>query len=237
MKVYIGHDPREDVAYRVAEASLRRRASGPVQVTPLRAEHLAAVGMLQRPTDARADGDRPARYDLISNAPMSTEFAISRFVVPHLAQTGFALFVDADVLFLADVAELFALADPMKAVQVVKHDHRPMTGVKMDGQTQTAYPRKNWSSVMLWNCDHPANRRLSLHDVNHRRGLELHGFYWLHDAEIGELPPEWNWLVGEQPRPDVPKIAHFTNGTPNMQGREKSPHADIWWAVHDTLKQ
>lgn len=84
---------------------------------------------------------------------------------------------------------------------------------------------------MLWNCDHPANRRLSLHDVNHRRGLELHGFYWLNDAEIGELPREWNWLVGEQTKPDNPRIAHFTNGTPNMPGHENTPHAEIWWGA------
>lgn len=223
MRVFIGFDPREKVAYDVAEKSLRARASCPLEVTPLTLERLASFGMLSRLTDRRG-----GLYDLTSNAPASTEFAITRFLVPHLAQSGWALFVDADVVFLADVAELMAFADESKAVQVVKHIHVPTSLHKMEGQVQTAYPRKNWSSVTLWNCDHPANRRLSLHDVNTRRGVDLHGFYWLHDAEIGDLPPEWNWLVGEQTIPANPKLAHFTLGTPNMPGHENSPHADIW---------
>jgi hypothetical protein len=223
MKVYIGADRRERAAYEVAERSLRRHASCPLEVTPLDIERLAATGLLRRLVDRR-DGN----YDLISNAPASTDFAISRFLVPHLAQTGWALFVDADVVFMTDVAEILQHADPDKALHVVKHNHVPTGTVKMDGQVQTAYPRKNWSSVMLWNCDHAANRRLSLQDVNTRRGLELHGFYWLNDAEIGELPPEWNWLVDEQLKPPAPRIAHFTLGTPDMPGRGASPHSHIW---------
>jgi hypothetical protein len=97
----------------------------------------------------------------------------------------------------------------------------------MDGQQQVAYARKNWSSVALWNCDHPANRRLSLVDVNERPGRDLHAFYWLHDDEIGELPARWNWLVGVQDKPEDPAIAHFTLGTPDMV--PNSPHADIWF--------
>jgi hypothetical protein len=223
MKVFIGADPREQGAYEVAEKSLRRRATVPLEVTPLSLERLAAFGMLNRLVDRRG-----GIYDLTSNAPAATEFAISRFLVPHLAQTGWALFVDCDVIFLADVAELMTYADESKAVHVVKHNYQPKTGLKMDGQVQTTYPRKAWSSVMLWNCDHAANRRLTLHDVNTRRGIELHGFYWLHDNEIGELPGEWNWLVGEQSMPNNPKLAHFTLGTPNMPGHEDGPHADIW---------
>lgn len=134
-------------------------------------------------------------YDLPSNAPCSTEFAISRFLVPILCQQGWALFVDCDVVFLGDVAELFALADPSKAVMVVKHAPLVEVGTKMDGQAQVGYTRKNWSSVMLFNCDHPANRRLSLADVNERPGRDLHALYWLHDEEIGALPAAWNWLV------------------------------------------
>jgi lipopolysaccharide biosynthesis glycosyltransferase len=225
LRVFIGYDGRETEAYRVAESSLRRHASVPVDVTPLNAETLAAYGLLRRPQDRRG-----YTYDIHSNAPQSTEFAISRFLVPHLAQTGWALFVDADVVFLADVADLFDQADPDKAVMVVKHQQPESGGTKMDGQAQLAYRRKNWSSVCLWNVNHPANRRLSLQDVNERPGRDLHAFYWLHDDEIGNLSCDWNWLVGVQEKPLFPKIAHFTLGTPNLApDLADCQHAEIWW--------
>lgn len=219
MKVFIGWDSREQTAFEVAERSLKRHSPSAL-VTPLRLDRLAACGLLRRPMDRRGQ-----MYDFPSNAPCSTEFAISRFLVPMLAQTGWALFVDADVVFLADVAQLFALADPSKAVMVVRHDAHG-GGIKMDGQIQTVYPRKNESSVMLWNCDHPANARLSLADVNERRGFDLHQFYWLADSEIGYLPGAWNWLVDVEPKPAEPKLAHYTLGTPDMVG--DSEHSHYW---------
>lgn len=225
MNVYIGWDSREPEAFRVAIESLVRH-SPDVRVIPLDAGRLASFGLLNRPADHRGQ-----RYDLISNAPCSTEFAISRFLVPHLTQTGWALFVDCDVVFLGDVRELFALADPDKAVMVVKHQQAVGESSKMDGQAQTVYARKNWSSVVLWNCDHPANRRLSLRDVNERPGIDLHQFYWLADTEIGELPQAWNWLVNVEPMPAVPKIAHFTLGGPFTPGWAGAPHDEIWSAA------
>lgn len=222
MKVFIGWDSREPLAFEAAERSLKRHSPS-VTPTPLCLDKLAAFGLLRRPMDRRG-----GMYDFPSNAPCSTEFAISRFLVPMLAQSGWALFVDADVVFLADVAELFALADPTKAVMVVDHGDaqaRPLTEVrKMDGQIQTRYPRKNQSSVMLWNCDHVANQRLTLRDVNERRGFDLHQFYWLNDSEIGYLPGEWNWLVNVEPKPDQPKLAHYTLGIPAMVGDDEHSH-------------
>lgn len=223
LKVYIGFDGREAEAYRVAESSLHQHASVPVDVTPLNAETLAAYGLLRRPQDRRG-----YTYDIHSNAPQATDFAISRFLVPHLAQTGWALFIDCDMVFLADVAELFEQADPNKAVMVVKHQQPDTGGTKMDGQAQLIYPRKNWSSVMLWNCDHPANRRLSLQDVNERPGRDLHAFYHLHDSEIGNLTPDWNVLVGVQEMPLLPKLLHYTLGGPFTPGWKGGPHDDIW---------
>jgi lipopolysaccharide biosynthesis glycosyltransferase len=193
-------------------------------VTILDREQLATQGLLRRPTDARGAN----LYDIHSNAPASTEFAITRFLVPFLAQQGCALFVDSDVVFLSNPEELLALHDERYAVRVVKHHHDGAEGTKMAGRTQLAYPRKNWSSVVLWNCDHPANRRLSLIDVQERRGFDLHQFYWLHDSEIGDLPAEWNWLVGVQPKPEHPKIAHFTLGGPFIEGWRGSEHDDLW---------
>lgn len=223
IRVYIGYDPAEEEACRITEISLSRSSSLPVAVTRLNAETLAAHGLLRRPIDSRG-----GMYDLHSNAPQSTQFAVSRFLVPIMAHSGWALFVDGDVVFLGCVSELFKLADSTKAVQVVKHQHEPVSTEKMVGQVQTSYVRKNWSSVCLWNVDHPANRRLTLDDVNHRPGRDLHAFYWLHDDEIGELPAEWNWLVGVQPKPERPRIAHFTLGGPFLKGWIPTEHDEIW---------
>lgn len=231
-RVFIGYDPREAAAYEVAVSSLLRRASEPVSVTPLNAQRLAESGLLRRPTDLRGQ-----RYDILSNAPASTDFAISRFLVPLLAQTGWAAFLDSDTVSLEDIAKLFDLADDRYAVMCVKHQYTPAAGRKMDNQVQTVYGRKNWSSVMLFNCDHPANRRLSLVDVQERRGFDLHQFYWLNDAEIGALPAEWNWLVGVQEKPARPCIAHFTLGGPFLSGWSGAEHDEIWYSESiDQLK-
>lgn len=222
MRVYIGHDPREEAAYQTALRSLAR-VSPMAEVTALRSDRLAAYGLLRRPVDHRG-----GLYDLPSNAPCATEFAISRFLVPHLAQSGWALFTDCDVVFLSPVEGLLEQADPSKAVMVVKHAPLEDEGTKMDGAIQLRYPRKNWSSVILWNCDHPANQRLSLQDVNERPGRDLHRFYWLADSEIGALPAEWNWLVGVQRKPESPAIAHFTLGGPWFPGWTGAEHDQLW---------
>jgi lipopolysaccharide biosynthesis glycosyltransferase len=164
---------------------------------------------------------------------MSTEFACSRFLTPILGQTGWALFTDCDVLFLDDVNKLLDHADPSKAVLCVKHEYTPSAKVKMDDQKQTRYSRKNWSSVMLFNCDHPANQRLDLRMLNLLPGRDLHRFGWLSDDQIGELPGGWNWLVNEQPRPTDLHIAHFTLGGPWLPGWAKADHDDLWLKHQD----
>lgn len=225
LRVYIGWDGREAEAWRVAAASLRAHASGPIDIIPLKLIKLQQQMMLWREFEER-DGKI---WDRVSKAFCSTEFAISRFFVPLLAHSGWALFVDADVVFCDDVANLFALADPKYAVMCVQHDYLPTpSAIKMDGQKQTAYQRKNWSSVALWNADHPSNARLHLGVLNNTPGRDLHAFNWLGDDEIGRLPARWNWLVGEQERPQDPGIAHYTLGTPDMIGDANCPHPDIW---------
>lgn len=171
---------------------------------------------------------RGTLFDDISGAPMSTEFAITRFFVPLLQHRGWALFVDCDVVFLADVAELLGLANNEYAVMCVQHGALDAEGTKMDGQIQLPYKRKNWSSVMLFNCDHPANRRLTLDLLNQAPGRDLHRFCWLDDADIGALPATWNWLVDVQPRPSVPKLAHYTRGGPWLPGWKGAPNDDLW---------
>jgi lipopolysaccharide biosynthesis glycosyltransferase len=227
--VYIGWDAREARAYEVAAQSLEERSSIPVQITPLRLRPLELQGLIRRP---RSIGRGAQMWDHISNAPMSTEFAISRFLTPLLAQAGWVLFCDCDVLFLEDIAGLFELADDEYAVMCVKHPPlEPGPGFKMDGQMQTSYARKNWSSVMLFNCDHPANRGLTLEKINTLPGRDLHRFCWLDERWIGELPPEWNWLVGVQPCPISPKLAHFTLGGPWLAGWIPHEHDSLWLAA------
>ena len=253
-RVYIGADPRESDALEVAADSMLRRASVPVSLTPLMLRPLELAGLMRRPRRALGKGNpmvivegRVTRrvttaaqcgtlWDEISAAPMSTEFAISRFLTPLLAHHGWALFIDCDVVFLADVAELFALADPEFAVMCVHHGVLDASGTKMDGQVQLPYVRKNWSSVMLFNCDHPANKGLTLDLINRAAGRDLHRFCWLDDRWIGRLPGEWNWLVGVQPRPAAPKLAHFTLGGPWLPNWSPREHDDIWRAAKAALR-
>jgi len=221
LRVYIGHDSREQKAFDVAAKTAR--AFG-CDVIPLYEDRLRASGMLTRPTDRRG-----GMWDLNSNAPQSTEFAISRFFVPLLAHSGWCLFADADVVFMEDPHELLSIADNGKALHCVKHPPFDLAQTKMDGQIQTQYSRKLWSSVILWNADHPANKRLNLMTLNQWPGRDLHRFAWLADDEIGSLPAEANWLVNIQPKPARPIVAHYTLGTPDMIG--ESAHSDIWQAA------
>jgi hypothetical protein len=127
------------------------------------------------------------------------------------------------------VHDLFAMADPSKAVMCVQHpNYVPAETTKMDGQMQTLYARKNWSSVVLFNGSHPSNRALTLDLINTVPGRDLHRFCWLKDEEIGALPLEWNWLAGVSEIIDDPKLVHFTLGTPNMPGYDDGVYADEW---------
>ena len=228
MGIWLGFDPRpaEAASFAVARHSISRRLSLPINIFGLDLLRLRAADLYTRNIEKR-DGKL---WDTISSAPMATEFAISRFLVPHLAQTGWAVFADADVMARENLVDLFKQGDPSKACMVVKHDYTPKTGFKMDGQVQTAYARKNWSSVVLWNCDHPGTKALTVKMINTQRGLWLHQFTWLDDSDIGELDPRWNHLVGElEPRDDA-SLVHFTQGTPNMAGYENCEFADEWRA-------
>jgi len=235
LRVWIGYDEREKCAYDVAEKTAKGWGC---DVIPLYEERLRLAGMLTRPTDRRGhskDLEQETReiFDLNSNAPQATEFAISRFFVPLLAHSGWCLFADSDVVFSEDPMELLAVADSSKAVMVVKHNLNGLSGSKMRGQTQTSYPRKLWSSVMLWNCDHKATKRLNLTTLNQWPGRYLHAFEWLADSEIGDLPKEANWLVGLQPKPQRPQIIHFTLGTPDMPNRIPTDADEIWWKARE----
>jgi hypothetical protein len=223
-EIYIGHDAREQRAWDVCARSIQAHASAPVSIHPI-SRHTLGVSY-QRATETQ----HGRLWDVASNAPMATDFSLARFWVPAEAgRAGWALFVDADFLFRADVWQLAAAADPACALQVVKHQHEPAEHLKMDNQIQTRYPRKNQSSCMLFNLSHAAHRRLDEHALNRQPGLWLHQFGWLRDDEIGDLDPLWNVLDG-QPRPlQFTKAYHYTRGTPDMVDCATEHNAE-WWS-------
>lgn len=218
-------------ALAVCVASIRAHLSEDIEICAVDLAKLQERGLYQRPWEIRGN----QMFDVISDAPMSTAFAISRFAVPLISEGGLALFCDCDFLFRADLVDLFAEADPRFAVQVVKHEHKPTSIAKMDMQIQTVYPRKNWSSCMLLNCDHPANRQLTWAKINAWSGRALHNFSWLEDFEIGELSPDWNHLVGVNAPNPTARGVHFTEGLPRMIGYEECEHASEWLACLEQL--
>lgn len=223
-QIFIGYDAREIEAYLVTRASAVAHCSSGIGIQPLLLERLRAMGLYNRPTSLN-DG---RLWDDISEAPMATEFAISRFLCPVLSEhEGWSLFMDGDFLIRDSLDDLFdQYCDPSVAVYCVKHTHQPGSTVKMDGQAQLLYSRKNWSSFMLFNNEHPSNKKLTPELVNSLPGRDLHAFCWLDDSEIGALPQEWNFLVGYTKLDGEPKAVHFTEGAPCFPGYESQPYAD-----------
>lgn len=206
--IYVGYDPRESVAYHVFCNSVIKRSSKPVKFIPL-AKNLIHF-------DGRRDG--------------SNDFIYSRFLVPYLhGNNGWAIFADGDMVCLEDISKLFDLADYWnKAVMVVKHDYQTKHKTKYLGNVNEDYPRKNWSSLILWNCGHFSNLKLTPEFVNKQTGSYLHRFEWLKDEEIGEIPKEWNWLADEYPHNDRAKLIHYTLGTPCFPEYKNCDHSTEW---------
>jgi hypothetical protein len=243
LSIWLGFDPREASAFAVARHSCRRHLNIPIPIHGIVLGDLQEKGLYTRPTTIRHNAaGHVEMIDHLSVRPdydgrISTEHAIARFLTPHLAKSGWALFADGDVLFRGNVGRMLEGLDTKKAIYCVKHDHLAEAGVKMDSQVQTQYARKNWSSFVVWNVDHPANKALTLEMVNTLPGRDLHRFAWLDDDEIGALDPSWNFLVGHTDPQIVPKVAHFTLGLPDMDGYYDCAFADEWrreltrWAV------
>ena len=220
INIYVGWDSREPIAADVLKHSILKYTSVPVNIIYLQQDKLRNEGLYWRDVDALA----------------STEFTFTRFLVPYLNNyEGHAIFVDCDFLCLTDLAELIELADNKKAVQVVQHDYTPAEGVKMDGQQQLPYPRKNWSSMILWNCAHKDNKKVDLDFVNTATGQELHRFTWIDDKHIGNLSPEWNWLVGwyREQRDGYPKFLHYTEGGPWFNDYKDCEYSQQWLAEQE----
>ena len=214
MKVFIGYDTREDIAYQVCKHSIIAR-SPEADVRPLKQQELRDAGMYTRPVDKLA----------------STEFTFTRFLIPELTDyKGWAVFMDSDMILRTDIKELFDLADDKYAVMCVQHDYKVEEGTKMDGQKQTIYPRKNWSSMVLWNCGHPSNRVVDQDQVNslELNGAYFHRFSWLQDEEIGELDHTWNYLVGVYNDIEKPKLIHYTEGGPWFENYRDCEFNELW---------
>ncbi|XP_051152265.1 protein CDI [Andrographis paniculata] len=217
-KVFVGYDPREDLAYEVCKYSLLKRSSIPVEISPIKQSELRERGVYWRERGKLE----------------STEFSFSRFLTPYLANyDGWAMFVDCDFLYLGDIKELVESVDDRFAIMCVKHDYAPKETTKMDGAVQTVYPRKNWSSMVLYNCSHPKNKVLTPDVVNKETGAFLHRFQWLEDNEIGEVPFVWNFLVGhnkvvEANPATFPKAIHYTLGGPWFDQWKDCEFGDQW---------
>lgn len=215
LTAYVGYDPREDLAYRVCEYSMYKHTPS-IDVKPLKQDQLRQLGLYTREKDPLS----------------STEFTFTRFLVPALQNyQGWALFCDCDFVWDGDVEELFRQIDPKYAVMVVKHEHNPSSDVKMDGQKQSQYPRKNWSSMILWNCEHPSNRQITPGVVNSQSGQYLHRFTWLADHEIGELSPRYNFLVGwnDEAQTGKPLAYHWTEGGPWFDNYRNCLYNELWF--------
>ena len=217
--VFIGFDARENIAFHVLSESIHSRASQPVSITPVSLSQLG--DLMWRKKDAL----------------QSTDFSFSRFLVPYLSNfNGWAIFMDCDMLVLDDIAELWKLRDDRFAVQLVKHDHQPKETTKFLGTPQTTYEKKNWSSVMLFNC--AKCTILSPEYVNTASGLDLHRFNWLESEElIGEIPHRWNHLVAYDAPVATDQISnlHYTIGGPYFNDYKETEYAKEWFEAREAV--
>jgi lipopolysaccharide biosynthesis glycosyltransferase len=209
INVVVGFDQKEAIAFHTFTQSVIEKSSLPVTFTPL------AVNTLKDYKEEHTDG---------SNA-----FIYSRFLTPYLNDfKGWAIFADGDMICQADIKELWDLRDESKALLVVKHNYKTKASQKYLGNINENYPRKNWSSVVLWNCSHPSHKILTPDFIAKQTGKYLHRFSWLDDNDIGELPMEWNWLAIEYPINIKAKLIHFTLGTPCFMNYRNTEMANYW---------
>jgi len=207
--VFVGYDPREAVAYHVCANSIIRNASAPVAIVPI------ALNLFPEYQETHTDG--------------SNQFIYSRFLVPYLMEyLGRAIFIDGDMIVRGDIVELYKSLQPGKDVAVVKHDYKTRMTEKYLGSKNENYPRKNWSSVIVWDCQTWPNRKLTPEFVMSQPGSFLHRFSWIDDDRIQELSPEWNWLPDEYGANPNAKLLHYTLGTPCFHEFAHTPQAEEW---------
>ena len=209
--IFIGYDAKETIAYHVCVNSIIRQSTQPINIVPL------SLNLLNDYKETHSDA--------------SNQFAYTRFLIPYLmGYNGCAIFIDGDMVLQEDITNLYKLFDSNYAVQVIKHDYKTKRSTKYLGAKNEDYPRKNWSSVVLWNCAHPKNKMLTTDFVQTASGSQLHRFTWLDDSDIGELPVEWNWLSDEYGENPNAKLIHYTLGTPCFEEFANTPMSEHWHA-------
>ena len=209
--IYVGFDPREEIVYHTCVSSIIHNSTVPIQITPLSLNHLHNTY-----NESHNDG--------------SNQFIYSRFLVPHLNNyKGYSIFIDGDMIVNDCLSFLIDSVDKTKAVSVVQHKYNTKHKTKYWNQPNDSYPRKNWSSVIVWNNSHPKNQILTPNFISTNKGKYLHRFSWLDDNDIGSIDTKWNWLVGEYKDNHRASILHYTLGAPCFNGFEKYGHSDIWF--------
>ena len=217
-KIFIGFDQREACAYHTFVQSLINHSSIPLDITPLCLKSLAGYKELHR------DG--------------GNDFVYSRFLSPFLNNfDGWAIYADGDMVCQADILELLKLKDDSKAVMVAKHNYQTKQSKKYFNNKNENYPKKNWSSVILWNCSHPKHKILTPEFIQNQSGKFLHRFSWLDEDEIREIPLEWNWLALEYPENKEAKIIHYTLGTPCLKEYKDTNMSDIWYDSYNKSQE
>ena len=218
LTVVVGFDQREAIAYHTFCQSVLEKSSIPVCFIPL--------------------AENTLNFYHESHQNISNRFIFSRFLTPYLMDyQGVALFADGDMVCQTDIAELVGLFDPSRAVQLVQHAYQTKAAKKYLNNINVNYPRKNWSSFVLFNCAHPANRVLTPAYIQEKDGAHLHRFGWLQDSEIGSLPIEWNWLATEYDDNPKAKIVHYTLGTPCFKDYLDADMAPLWWQANDRANE
>mgnify|MGYP001459097508 CR=1 FL=1 len=215
LRIYIGFDERETIAWHVLVNSIMDSSSKPVTFMPLNLKNLNSFDLAKE--DKRA----------------SNSFSYSRFLVPFLSGfNGKAIFMDCDMLMTTDIYQILEETENLsKAVHLVKHDYKSKVTEKYLGNKQENYPRKNWSSFVVWNCSHAKNKILTPEYIKSASPAHLHRFLWLEDSEIGELERDWNWLVTEYEvtnQTPLPKNIHWTLGGPYFNEYADSDFSDLW---------
>jgi hypothetical protein len=250
--IYVGYDPREHTAYDVLKYTALKFSSAPINVFPIDQDVLRKIGLYRRAwllgsshkpyqknkTDAQ-------HVDLFDRRPFSTDFSFTRFLVPFLNRlSGWALYMDCDMYFRSDPIELFnKYKDKSKAIYCVKHLYKPVEKIKMYGAKQIKYSRKNWSSLVLYNCSHPSHNNFTVDDVNTKSGRWLHNFSWLKNSEIGSIQEKWNWLEGYSSQKINPMVVHFTRGGPWFKtlgyhlGKKEKKFFNEWNSHLEQLKK
>jgi len=216
--IAVGYDSKESVAYHTFCQSILEKSSSPVQFVPL------SKNILSFYNESHSDG--------------SNDFIYSRFLIPYIFNySGWAIYADGDMVCLSDITELWKMRDESKAIQVVKHSYTTKASKKYLGNKNEDYPRKNWSSLILWNCSHPENLILTPDLISRSPGSFLHRFAWIKNEFIGELPIEWNWLAIEYPPNPKVKLIHYTLGTPCFSNYKYSEMSEYWHSAFIRMNQ